>query len=143
MLSSIVLPAQLGSIPKRSIHTALDIFWPFEKRQVRTEIYMEPLFCYSIERDDIRGVPLKYGRRITDVKISGYADDTAVYLRDRSAILSVVTILDDFAAVSGLQTNRVKSIIIELDPRGSSMPLDTCCNGVSPLHNIDISSKCQ
>ena len=64
--------------------------------------------------------------RTTDVKILGYADDTAVYLRDRSAVLSVVTILDDFAAVSGLQTNRAKSIIIELDPRGSSMPFDTC-----------------
>ena len=64
--------------------------------------------------------------RTTDVKISGYADDTAVYLRDRSAVLSVVTILDDFAAVPGLQTNRAKSIIIEIDPRGSSMTLNTC-----------------
>ena len=67
------------------------------------------------ERDDIRGVPLTSG-----------ADDMAVYLRDRSTILSVVTILDDFAAVSGLRTSRTKSIIIELGLRGSSMPLDTC-----------------
>ena len=64
--------------------------------------------------------------RTTDVKILGYPDDTAIYLRNRSAVLSVVTIHDDFAAISGLQTNRSKSIIIELDPRGSSMPFDTC-----------------
>ena len=60
------------------------------------------------------GYLLISGGRTIDFKISGYADDTAVYLRDRSAILSVVTILDDFAAVSGLRTNRPKSMIIEL-----------------------------
>ena len=48
MLSRIVLPDQVGFVPQRSIHTAFDIFWPFEKRQVRTAIYMESLFCYSI-----------------------------------------------------------------------------------------------
>ena len=70
---------------------------------------------YRVKRGDICGVPLTSG-----------ADDMAVYLRDRSTILSVVTILDDFAAVSGLRTSRTKSIIIELGLRGSSMPLDTC-----------------
>ena len=30
----------------------------------------------------------------------------------------VVTILDDFASVSGLVTSRAKSIIVALDPRG-------------------------
>ena len=44
--------------------------------------------------------------------------------------MSVVTILDDFGVDSGLQTNRAKYIIIELDPRGSFMPLDTC--GLNP-----------
>ena len=78
------------------------------------------------ERGDIRGVPLASGRRTADFKISNDADDTAIYLRGRSAVLSVVTILDDFASVLGLQTNQAKSIIIELDPRGSSMFLDTC-----------------
>ena len=78
------------------------------------------------------GEPLASGRRTNDVKFSGYADDTAVYLRDRSAVLSVVRILDDFAAVSGLQTNWAKSIIIYLDPRGSSTPLGTCGLNLKP-----------
>ena len=76
-------------------------------------------------RDDIRGVPFTSMMRTNDVKISGYADDTAIYLRDRSAVFSVVKALDDFAAVSCLQTNREKCIIIKLDPRGSSMPFNT------------------
>ena len=87
---------------------------------------LDSLYRVIKERVDIRGVLLSSGRRTTDVKIPGYAEDTAVCLRGRSAVLSVVTILDDFAAVLGLHTNRAKSIIIELDPRGSSMPLDTC-----------------
>ena len=55
---------------------------------------------------DIRGVPLNSGGRVTEFKVSGYADDTAVYLRDRAAVMQVVTILDDFARISGLLTNR-------------------------------------
>ena len=38
----------------------------------------------------------------------------------------VVTILDDFASVSGLVTNRAKSMIVGVDPRGSALPLITC-----------------
>ena len=87
---------------------------------------MDSVYRVIQERSDIRGIPLTSGGRTADAKISGYADDTAVYLRDRSAFLSVVMILDDFAAVSGLQTNRIKYIIIELYLRGSSMPLDAC-----------------
>ena len=63
-------------------------------------------------------VPLTSDERCAEFKVSGYADDTAVYLRDRAAILKVVTILDDFASVSGLVTSRAKSIIVALDPRG-------------------------
>ena len=71
-------------------------------------------------------MPITTGGWTTEFKVSGYADDTAVYLRDRSAIMPVITILDDFAHVSGLRTNRSKSMMIELDPRGSALPLSTC-----------------
>ena len=40
------------------------------------------------EKSDICGVLLTSEGRTPDVKISGYADDTAVYLRDRSAVMS-------------------------------------------------------
>ena len=59
-------------------------------------------------QEDIRGVPITSGGRTTELKVSGYADDTALYLLDRSAILPVIAILDDFAIVSGLWTNRAK-----------------------------------
>ena len=93
---------------------------------------LESVYRLIQERGDIRGVPLTSEGRTNDAKISGYADDTAVYRRNRSVFLSVVTILDDFAAVSGLQTNQAKSIIIELDPCGSSMPLYTCGINLQP-----------
>ena len=71
-------------------------------------------------------VPITSGGRTTELKVSGYADDTAVYLRDRYAIVPVIAIFDDFAHVSGLRTNRAKSMVIELDPRGSAQPVSTC-----------------
>lgn len=55
----------------------------------------------------------------------GYANDTAVYLRDRTAGKPVVTILDDFSTASGLLTYWTKSMVIDADPRGSALPLDT------------------
>ena len=56
----------------------------------------------------------------------GYADGTVVYLRDRAAILQVFTILDNTASVSGLVTNRAKSMIVSLASRGSALSLITC-----------------
>ena len=54
-------------------------------------------------------------RGTTEFTVSGYADNTAVYLRDRSAIMPVITILDDFSHVSGLRMLR-----------SSALPLSTC-----------------
>ena len=41
-------------------------------------------------------MPITTGGWTSEFKVSGYADDTAVYLRDRSAIMPVITILDDW-----------------------------------------------
>ena len=71
-------------------------------------------------------MPITTGRWDTEFKVSGYAGDTADYLRDRSAITSVVAFHEVFAHVSGLRTNRLKSLVIELDSRGSEHPLSTC-----------------
>lgn len=76
-------------------------------------------------RADIRGVRLSAGDRTTEIKVSGYANDTAVYLQVREAVEHVAAIMDEFAGVSGLTTNRAKSMVVELDPRGSELPLDT------------------
>ena len=77
------------------------------------------------ERVEARGVPLISDGRTNEIKVSGYADGTAVYLRDRTAVKLVVYILEEFASGLGLETNRAKSMIIELDPCGSALPLDT------------------
>ena len=78
-------------------------------------------------REDVRGgVPIITGGRTIEVKVSGYDDDTAVYLRDRSAIMPVITIIDVLAHVSGLRTNWSKKMVIELDHRSSALPLSTC-----------------
>ena len=102
---------------------------------IRQGCHLEPLFfIFALDsvdwmlqaREDIRGVPITSGGRTTEFKVSVYADDTAVYLRDWYAIMPVVTILDDFAPGSGLRTNRAKQTVIELDPRGSAQPVSTC-----------------
>ena len=77
-------------------------------------------------RKEIRGVPLTAGRRTTEFKVSGPADDIAVYIQDWSAVPSVVTIIDDFTNVSGLRTNQANSMVIELNPCESDQPLYTC-----------------
>ena len=206
LLSHLVLPAQIGFVPKRSIHTALDIFAAVRKAAnldsrlhgaivllldfakaydtlkrpyllsaltwlgfsphfvsvvaalhhdttcrflvngyrsrrrdvtcgIRQGCPLAPLlFILALDsvyrvlhaREDIRGVPISTGGRATEFKVSGYADDTAVYLRDRSSVTPVVAILEEFAHVSGLRTNRSKSMVIELNPRGSEQPFSTC-----------------
>ena len=60
------------------------------------------------------GYLLHIGERTTNFNILDYPDDTTLSLRVRSAVLSVITIRDNFAAVSGLMTNRAKSMTIEL-----------------------------
>ena len=57
--------------------------------------------------------------------MSGYADDTAVYLRDHSSIKHMLSILDEFAGVSGLTTNMSRSMVLRLHSRGLDLPLDT------------------
>ena len=39
--------------------------------------------------------------------------------------MPIIANLDDFAYVSGLRINQAKSMVIELDPRGSEQPIRT------------------
>ena len=77
-------------------------------------------------RKDIRAVPITFEGRTTELKVSVYAAYTALYYRDWSDVIPVVIILDYFAKASHVLTNRAKSMVIELDSRGSAVPLDTC-----------------
>ena len=74
---------------------------------------------------EISDVKIRSGDRADVIKVSGYADDTAVYMPERRAVTHVVSILDEFSRISGLHTNRAKSMVIELNPQGSDVPLNT------------------
>ena len=90
---------------------------------------------YSVlqESNDIRGVLIKSGDKSTEIKVSGYVDDTVVYLRDHSLIKHVLSILNDFAGVSGLTTNMSKSVVLRLHSRGLDLPLETRASKLTPL----------
>ena len=89
-------------------------------------LYSRSRYCLLGDSREIRhswGDSYIWGKRSIEFKVPGYADDTAVYLRDRAAISQVVTILDDLASVSGLVTNRM---IVALDSRRPALPLIIC-----------------
>ena len=77
------------------------------------------------EITDIRGVIFKSGGNPTKIKVSGFANDMAVYLRDCFSIKYVIYILDGLAGVSGLTPNMSKSMVLRLHSSGSALPLDT------------------
>ena len=75
-------------------------------------------------RGDIRGVPLTSGGELPTSKFRAMlTTQQYTFVIDRQLCL-VVKIIDDFAAVLGLQTNRAKSIILEINPCESHLPLD-------------------
>ena len=61
-----------------------------------------------------------------------------MYIRERREVKHVVSVIDKFFGVSGLHTNRTKSMVIELNSQGLDVPLDT--QGVTgcPLHGVVI-----
>ena len=88
---------------EKELHRAIIVLFDFDKhitlRNVRIyfrqgcprcnpSIYPCPRDCLSIysRRDNIRGVHLALGGYTTELILSGYAGDSAVYLRDRSAV---------------------------------------------------------
>ncbi|DAZ99148.1 TPA: hypothetical protein N0F65_010232 [Lagenidium giganteum] len=48
------------------------------------------------------------------ITVSGFADDTALYLRDAPSVRRAMAVLDHFGEESGLVINRSKSIVIRL-----------------------------
>ena len=48
--------------------------------------------------------------------MSGYADNTAIYLRGSDGIPQILTILETLARVSGLAINSIVSVLDPCDP---------------------------
>ena len=64
------------------------------------------LLARAIKRDNlIKGISI--GKK--DIKISMYADDTTVFVRDLDSITHLLNMLEKFASISGLQINTSKT----------------------------------
>lgn len=83
------------------------------------------------ERDDIKGIMINN----TEVKISQYADDTTLFLDDQLSVERIVTLLNEFREVSGLDINLRKSNIMWL---GSFKNRRDSLNGIEAVAKIKI-----
>ena len=73
-------------------------------------------------RSDIHGVRIASPGREETIVISGYADDTAVYLAHYREIPKVLEIFGAFQNVSGLAINKNKSIVVQLGSQTTLSP---------------------
>lgn len=91
-------------------------------------IAIEPLACLIRSSPDVAG--FLTGQR--EERISLYADDMLLYLRDVSASISpVMAIIGEFGRWSGLLINWDKSTLMPVDPLPSSFP-----NNIIPLQIV-------
>ena len=65
-------------------------------------------------RLDIRGVRSTATRRAETIVKSGYADETAVYLKNYREIPKVLENFEAFKNISGLAINKNMSIVVQL-----------------------------
>lgn len=77
-------------------------------------IALDVLYRIIEAMSDFPGVDLECGGLRADLRVSGFADDTAIYLNDSNAIPKVVEVLQRFGDVSGLRVNLSKSICVPL-----------------------------
>lgn len=68
-----------------------------------------------------------------EVRLSGYADDTALYLRSSKEIPEVLRILEEFGIASGLKVNLTKSVVVPL--RKGTMVRQDLVSGMQILDN--------
>ena len=64
------------------------------------------LFARALQKEsNIKGIPV--GKN--EIKITQYADDTTVFLRDFESVSQLLKLLGDFKSVSGLEINTHKT----------------------------------
>lgn len=71
---------------------------------------MQPLYDLVEASSTLEGVAMG----ASELRIAGYADDTAVYLQNYTAIPALLQVLDRFGDASGLVVNRAKSTVLGL-----------------------------
>ncbi|KAE8899983.1 hypothetical protein PF003_g16145 [Phytophthora fragariae] len=74
-------------------------------------------FYRRIDRDElVNGIVLRSPEGTVTLKVAGYADDTACYVRTVGEVTVILIIARKFAAASGLLLNEEKTMIIALHP---------------------------
>jgi ribonuclease HI len=82
---------------------------------------------------DLEGVRIIGAELDTTVKISGYADDTALYVTDDSKIPQVISLLDQFGHYSGLRVNLEKSVGVLMCENGATEEVRGCGISILPV----------
>ncbi|KAJ8535275.1 hypothetical protein ON010_g13463 [Phytophthora cinnamomi] len=88
---------------------------------------LEALYQELDRHPELHGVVLHSGGGEVEIKVAGYADDTAVYLASTEEVATLLHVTTTFGAASGLLLNHKKSMVIALRPDGpagdSCLPL--------------------
>ncbi|OWZ11154.1 reverse transcriptase [Phytophthora megakarya] len=85
---------------------------------------LEPLYQKLDTSPRLRGIRLRSKHHARELKVAGYADDTAAYLRSASHLPDLLLLTDGFGEASGLRVNASKTCIIALHPDGPSAPME-------------------
>lgn len=75
---------------------------------------LEPLYQRLQSGVVHRGIDLTTEENTVALRVAGYADDTAVYLRSPAELPATLVLIDEFGEASGLLLNRGKTVAIAL-----------------------------
>ncbi|KAG3108855.1 hypothetical protein PI125_g11465 [Phytophthora idaei] len=78
-------------------------------------------FYRQVDRDpDIRGISVHSAGSEFELRIGGYADDTASYLRSAQYVPRLLELAGTYGKASGLHINEAKTMVVALCPRGTA-----------------------
>ena len=105
------------------------------------------LFARALQRDPtIKGIPVGQN----EIKVTQYADDTTVFVRDLESVSQLLKLLNDFKCFSGLEINTHKTEAMWLGswrnrkekPFGFKWPHDSVhALGIHFSYDIEVSNK--
>ncbi|KAE9282725.1 hypothetical protein PR003_g27329, partial [Phytophthora rubi] len=83
-------------------------------------LVLEALYRRIDDDQRLTGIVLKSKAGVVRLKVGGYADDTASYVRTAAEVWIVMDITRIFASASGLTLNEAKTLVIALNPASIS-----------------------
>ena len=95
---------------------------------------LEILFIAVRSDTNIRGVKVE-GQ---EIKLTAFADDTTYFIRDKTSSYNLLSTIDSFSKISGLQINRSKSecLILQFETQVSSYN-ESCC-GIPVVETVKV-----